>query len=134
MVRSFNGRTRPFDCRNVGSIPSRTANKEVIIMATEKELNLTHEQWEHMVLHRAIEVNGYDRQLAKAEEELIELLDAIKHRNRSGGMSHLFEEMADVGIMLDQMLIMFDCKPAVSGWRSHKLAELDIRSQSGKPF
>lgn len=103
-------------------------------MATENEINLTHEQWEQMVLHRAIEVNGYERQLDKAEEELIELLDAIKHRLRSGGMSHLHEEMADVGIMLDQMEIMFNCKDAVAGWRSRKLAELDLRLQSGTPF
>lgn len=101
---------------------------------SELETKLQHSRYEAIVLHRAIEVNGAQRQIEKAEEELIELLDAIKHRNRDGGIAHLHEELADVRIMLDQLEIIFNCADAVRGVRAYKLANLHARSQSGEPF
>lgn len=43
---------------------------------TQKDLQLTHDRWESIVLNRAIEVYGVNNQIDQAEQEMIELLDA----------------------------------------------------------
>lgn len=77
---------------------------------TEKDLQLTHDRWESIVLNRAIDVYGVNNQIDQAEQELIELLDALKHRRRPDRITNIYEELADVDIMLDQLKLIFHCE------------------------
>ncbi|MDO5547215.1 MAG: hypothetical protein Q4F79_01875 [Eubacteriales bacterium] len=98
---------------------------------TEKDLQLTHDRWESIVLNRAIEVYGVGNQIDQAEQELIELLDALKHRRRPDRITNIYEELADVGIMLDQLKLIFHCEEIVSNIRAQKLARLEQRMKGG---
>lgn len=98
---------------------------------TEQELQLTHDRWEAIVLNRAIEVYGVGNQIDQAEQELIELLDALKHRRRPDRITNVYEELADVGIMLDQLKLIFHCDEMVSNIRAQKLARLEQRMKGG---
>ena len=92
---------------------------------------------------KAIIHYGPRRQLIKAIEELCELGQAIAKNMaaenieiRQNTQNNLYEEMADVEIMLDQLKIMFAGAPErVDGWKRQKLARLFDRimtEESGK--
>ncbi len=98
---------------------------------TERELQLTHDRWEDIILHRAIEVYGEQHQIDQAEQKLIELLDALKHRRRPDRITNVYEEIADVEIMLDQLKLIFNCGQMVSNIRTQKLARLEKRMNGG---
>ena len=80
----------------------------------------------------AIAHYGPRRQLVKAIEELCELGQALsKHiaaegiKSQQAALNSVFEEMADVEIMLDQLKILFAGAPErVDGWKRQKLARL----------
>lgn len=97
----------------------------------EQELQLTHERWEAVVMHRAIELYGVDKQIDQAEQEMIELLDALKHRQRPNRVANVCEEIADVEIMLDQLKLIFHVADAVANIRTQKLARLEKRMNGG---
>lgn len=92
---------------------------------------------ERAVLKAAIDKYGNDSQLAVAQEECAELIQAISKLNRAGSSDHpgrtakaamnnLMEETADVGIMLDQIRIMYPSK-AYDTIRAQKIARLEKR-------
>lgn len=92
---------------------------------------------ERAVLKAAIDKYGNDSQLAVAQEECAELIQAISKLNRAGNSDHpgrtakaamnnLMEEAADVGIMLDQIRIMLPSK-AYDTIRAQKIARLEKR-------
>lgn len=94
---------------------------------------------ERAVLKAAIDKYGNDSQLAVAQEECAELIQAISKLNRAGSSDHpgrtakaamnnLMEETADVGIMLDQIRIMFPSK-AYDAIRAQKIARLQKRME-----
>ncbi len=60
-------------------------------------------------LNKIIETYGKHSQIAKAIEELIELSEVlIKYLNKSElDREHLIEEMADVDVMMAQLMIIF---------------------------
>lgn len=61
------------------------------------------------VLEKAIEVYGADLQKQVAIEEMSELIKEIcKDFRGKGNRKHILEEIADVKIMLSQLLIMYD--------------------------
>ena len=61
------------------------------------------------VLEKAIEVYGADLQKQVAIEEMAELTKEIcKDFRGKGDRKHILEEIADVKIMLSQLLIMYD--------------------------
>ena len=63
------------------------------------------------VLEKAIEVYGTDLQKQVAIEEMAELTKEIcKDFRGKGNREHILEEIADVKIMLSQLLIMYDIK------------------------
>lgn len=63
------------------------------------------------VLEKAIEVYGADLQKQVAIEEMAELTKEIcKDFRGKGNREHILEEIADVKIMLSQLLIMYDIK------------------------
>lgn len=92
---------------------------------------------ERAVLKAAIDKYGNDSQLAVAQEECAELIKAIcklnsasssdhPGRTAKAAMNNLYEEVADVQIMLDQIRIMYPSK-AYDTIRTEKLARLEKR-------
>lgn len=66
-------------------------------------------------------------------EELSELQKALcKHIRGNESMTDISEEIADVQIMLEQMIILFDLESSVKRWRDIKLARLRERLSEGK--
>lgn len=65
------------------------------------------------ILEQAIETYGKDMQLNVAVEELSELIKEIcKSKRGNDNRENIIEEMADCYIMLEQLEIIFDVKPA----------------------
>ena len=94
---------------------------------------------ERAVLKAAIDKYGNDSQLAVAQEECAELIQAISKLNRAedndhpgraakAAMNNLMEETADVGIMLDQIRIMYPSH-AYDTIRAQKIARLQKRME-----
>jgi len=66
---------------------------------------------EEVILRKVINKFGKEAQCRQVMEECAELIQAVNKNLRSAGAKeNLIEEMADVGIMLDQLRIMFDIK------------------------
>lgn len=64
------------------------------------------------ILEKAIEVYGADLQKQVAIEEMSELIKEIcKDFRRQGNREHIIEEMADVDIMLKQLMIIYNIEP-----------------------
>ena len=94
---------------------------------------------ERAVLKAAIDKYGNDSQLAVAQEECAELIQAISKLNSASSSDHpgrtakaamnnLMEETADVGIMLDQIRIMYPSH-AYDTIRAQKIARLQKRME-----
>ncbi len=65
------------------------------------------------IFEQAIETFGKDMQLNVAVEELSELIKEIcKSKRGRDNRDNIIEEMADCYIMLEQLEIIFDLKPA----------------------
>ena len=76
----------------------------------------------------ALETYGKEAQKSKLFEEIGELMDALcKCAAGRDKVTHLAEEIADVGIMMEQMAIMFDCEEEVERQRRYKLRRLEQR-------
>ena len=80
---------------------------------------------------------GLEEVLLQTQEEAAELIQAISKLNRAGSSDHpgrtakaamnnLYEEVADVQIMLDQIRLMYPSK-AYDTIRTEKLARLEKR-------
>ncbi len=84
------------------------------------------------IFNKAIKKYGSKNQLIKTIEELSELQRALC-RNISGAdipdsdIENLFEEIADVEIMLAQCKIMFKCDSKVERWKNLKISRLEER-------
>lgn len=82
------------------------------------------------ILNRAVAVYGADMQIDKLIEEMSELTKALlKYRytvgvERLARADHVSEELADVLIVLQQMLLIFR---GVSDWEEKKLERLAER-------
>lgn len=76
----------------------------------------------------ALSTYGAERQVRKCLEELSELGMAVSHCfDGKDKPSHVAEEIADVGIMLEQMAILFMCEDEVERMRRYKLRRLEQR-------
>lgn len=91
------------------------------------------------VLKAAIDKYGQHNQLAQTQEECAELIKAIcklnsasssdhPGRTEKASMNNLMEETADVGIMLDQIRIMYPSH-AYDTIRAQKIARLQKRME-----
>ena len=78
---------------------------------------------EKKVFEQAIAVFGERAQEEKAIEELAELICAIAHKH-CGRDSNIAEEIADVGIMLEQLIITNGCRDEVERIRKEKIERL----------
>ena len=87
-------------------------------------------EWD--ILKAAISECGEKHQIIIAIEELSELIKELTKYLRNGdNEEHLTEEMADVYIMLEQLLIMFNNQEKVTEYEQLKLSRLWQRLHDG---
>ena len=80
---------------------------------------------ERQILGRAISFYGSEIQRVVAIEELSELQKELCKSLRSGAdRPHIAEEIADVQIVLEQMMMLYECHEDVSIWRHKKVNRL----------
>jgi NTP pyrophosphatase (non-canonical NTP hydrolase) len=80
---------------------------------------------ESQILRDAIAKWGIDLQLHCVEEELAELIVALKHFRRSKATrEQVIEEMADVYIMLGQLSMIMECDSELLKAKEFKLERL----------
>lgn len=73
----------------------------------------------------ALAAFGRDSQMMVAIEEMSELTKELcKNGRGQENTTHIAEEIADVEIMLQQMVMLFDCAGQVETFRRHKLERL----------
>ncbi|MBC5729014.1 hypothetical protein H8R91_10880 [Ruminococcus sp. NSJ-71] len=92
-------------------------------------------------MYKAINTYGVENQLIKTVEELSELSQALckslirlnytKEKISLESVDNIFEEIADVEIMLEQCKMMFQCDKEVSAWKHKKIERLERRLESG---
>ena len=92
-----------------------------------------------MILHdnaicqAALETFGKELQVTMAIEEMSELTKELcKNSRGQKNTTHIAEEIADVEIMLQQMVMLFDCEGQVETFRRYKLERLEKRREEGK--
>ena len=89
------------------------------------------------ILQKAINTYGLENQMIKTVEEFSELSQALckslirlnytKEKISLESVDNIFEEMADVEIMLEQCKIMFQCDKEVNKWKQKKIERLEKR-------
>ena len=85
------------------------------------------------VLKEAIKHYGKDMQITVAIEELSELIKELcKAKRGMLNQDHVAEEIADVRIVLEELMIIFDNKHRVSNWYNAKLRRLKDRIKREK--
>jgi NTP pyrophosphatase (non-canonical NTP hydrolase) len=74
---------------------------------------------------KACETFDNKQQIVKAIEEMSELSKELaKELNDNGNEDAIREEIADVMIMMEQMVYLFDVKNEIAKWRENKLFKL----------
>ena len=85
------------------------------------------------ICRAALEAFGERAQMTMAVEEMSELAKELCKRCRGrDNVEAIAEEIADVEIMLQQMVILFDCKETVDKSRQYKLERLAGRIEEAK--
>lgn len=83
---------------------------------------------ERSVFLAALKTWGTDAQTVMVFEEMSELQKELcKHARGKNNVEEIAEEIADVQIMLEQMIILHDCEEAVKEYRRSKIERLKIR-------
>ena len=73
----------------------------------------------------ALEHFGSEHQIMMLLEEMSELQKEIcKNYRGANNAPHIAEEIADVQIVLEQMIQLFNCREAVDAWVSLKIERL----------
>ena len=85
------------------------------------------------ICRAALETFGKELQVTMAIEEMSELTKELcKNSRGQENTTHIAEEIADVEIMLQQMVMLFDCAGQVETFRRYKLERLAGRSEEAK--
>lgn len=85
------------------------------------------------ICRAALETFGERAQMGMAVEEMSELVKELCKRLRGrDNLEAIAEEIADVQIMLRQMIILFDCGAAVEKFHRYKLERLARRVEEAK--
>ena len=80
---------------------------------------------DNAVFRLALAIYGPRLQTLVAIEEMSELQkELVKHERRADNVPHIAEEIADVQIMLEQMMLLHDCADAVQNLHRYKVARL----------
>lgn len=84
------------------------------------------------VIKEAIDIFGFDSQRKLLQEECAELIVAASHydRGRPGAYENFVEELADVEIMISQMIYALQAN--IDEWKEKKLARLKGRIEEYK--
>lgn len=83
-----------------------------------------------IIYDSAINKYGNHMQQMVAIEEMSELIkELVKHSRGAENNGHIAEEIADVAIMLEQLMIMFDNEPEVRLYMEQKLFRLKFRME-----
>ena len=96
-------------------------------------------------MYKAINTYGVENQMIKTVEELSELSQALcksivrlnytkektSLEDDLKSVDNIFEEIADVEIMLEQYKIMFQCDKEVNEWKQEKIKRLERRLEGG---
>lgn len=83
---------------------------------------------EKYIFGKALSHYGPEEQIKMLYEEMAELQLAVcKHGRGADNIDNIAEEIADVGIMLDQMRLLFDVAPLSEAKRGEKVARLAER-------
>lgn len=83
---------------------------------------------EDAVFHQALETYGPQAQTMMVMEEMAELAKELCKASRGlGSVEHIAEEIADVQIMLEQMIILHQCQGLVDRIRAEKVERLRLR-------
>lgn len=83
---------------------------------------------ESEVLQRALDTYGSLPQIVMIFEEMSELQKELcKYLRGKYSLENIAEEIADVEIMLEQMMMLFCCADDVRDWRRRKVARLKKR-------
>ncbi|BFL38698.1 hypothetical protein K400107F7_03480 [Agathobaculum massiliense] len=78
--------------------------------------------------HLALSTYGAEAQTLMVMEEMSELQKELcKHARGKDNQLSIAEEIADVLIMLDQMMILHDCESIVAQYKQEKLERLENR-------
>ena len=85
------------------------------------------------ICRAALDAFGKSSQMQVAIEEMSELTKELcKNGRGQENTTHIAEEIADVEIMLWQMVMLFDCAGQVETFRRYKLERLAGRIKEGK--
>ena len=85
------------------------------------------------ICRAALETFGKSSQMQVAIEEMSELTKELcKNGRGQENTTHIAEEIADVEIMLRQMVMLFDCAGQVETFRRYKLERLAERIEGAK--
>lgn len=96
----------------------------------EKEIN---EMTEQEIYKAAIDKYGKNQQMMMCIEEMSELAKELcKNIRGRSNEENIAEEIADVQIMLNQMMIIHKCETAVYFWEDEKLQRLKKRIEQEK--
>lgn len=80
------------------------------------------------IFKAALDKWGADSQILMMFEEMSELQKELcKHARGADNIDHIAEEIADVQIMLEQMIILHDCGESVDDYRAQKIERLESR-------
>ena len=97
----------------------------------KKEANMDKplKDWTAKELYRrAIDTYGPDAQTRMVMEEMAELQKELcKNSRGADNLASIAEEIADVEIMLEQMMVLHDCESLVAGYKKYKLDRLEER-------
>ena len=84
---------------------------------------------DNAICQAALETFGKELQVTMAIEEMREL---CKNSRGQENTTHIAEEIADVEIMLQQMVMLFDCAGQVETFRRYKLERLAGRIEEAR--
>lgn len=83
---------------------------------------------ETAILKQALDTYGAEAQTLMVMEEMSELQKELcKHARGADNRENIAEEIADVLIMLDQMMLLYSCKESVERYRDEKIKRLAER-------
>ena len=81
---------------------------------------------------KAVEAFGKSNQMIVAIEEMSELIKALTKTLRERmDYNNLTEEIADVCIVLQELIIIFNCEQSVKKWKAKKIMDLAAKIQRG---
>ena len=121
------------DCENriADGFPASVPGEGFIRFVASEENGFAPER--NKTLEMALETFGGRMQIVVAIEEASELQKELcKSLRGRATVANIAEEIADVQIMLEQMIMLFECQNSVEMFRQEKLQRLEKRIAEAK--